>query len=185
MQNLEHADILERLAQTAERLSYNANWNPSHEGDSEMRIARNGRWYHQGGEIKRVGLIKLFSRLLRREGDRYFLVTPVEKLSIEVEDAPFVSINIEFQGEGDEQVVYVTTNLDDTLCIGDQHPLVVTIDPQTQEPSPYVSIGASLSVLLQRSDFYQLVERAEKREIDGRKVLGVLSQGRFYILGDY
>ena len=116
MQAPEHSDVLQRLSSTAERLSYSADWNPSQLGDSEMRIARDGRWYHQGGLIERSTLVQLFSRLLRREGDQYFLVTPVEKLTIEVEDAPFVSVEVKAQDEEGQQVLYVTTNLGDTRC---------------------------------------------------------------------
>ena len=183
MLNPDHNDTLQRLAASAKRLAYNTDWNPVQGGDSDMRIARDGRWFYQGSEIKRPALVQLFSRLLRREGEQYFLVTPVEKLSITVDDAPFVSINIAVQGAGAGQVVYVTTNLADTLSIGPEHPLRVETDPHSQEPSPYVSIGDNLAVLLQRSDFYQLVEYSEERTVDGQQVLGVLSQGEFYILG--
>ena len=103
-----------------------------------MRIARDGRWYHQGGEIRRAALVQLFSRLLRREGEQYFLVTPVEKLSIAVDDAPFVSIDVAVQGEGRQQQVYVTTNLQDTVLVCAQHPLWVELDSLTQEPLLYV-----------------------------------------------
>lgn len=185
MQSLDPVDVLQRLADSTERLSYSADWQPTQSGDSEMRIARDGRWYHQGDLIERPALVQLFSRLLRREGDQYFLVTPVEKLTIAVDDAPFVSINIDIQGEGSEQRVYVTTNLQDTVLIDPEHPLRVDIDPQTQEPSPYVSIGDNLAVLLQRSDFYQLVEYAQERVVDGQQVLGVYSQGEFYTLGAF
>lgn len=185
MQSLDPVDVLQRLADSTERLSYSADWQPTQSGDSEMRIARDGRWYHQGDLIERPALVQLFSRLLRREGDQYFLVTPVEKLTIAVDDAPFVSINIDIQGEGSEQRVYVTTNLQDTVLIDPEHPLRVDIDPQTQEPSPYVSIGDNLAVLLQRSDFYQLVECAHERVVDGQQVLGVYSQGEFYTLGAF
>ncbi|HKM37422.1 MAG TPA: DUF1285 domain-containing protein [Thiopseudomonas sp.] len=185
MHNTEQVDVLQRLADTAGRLSYNADWQPTQCGDSEMRIAKDGRWYHQGSVIARPALVQLFSRLLRREGDRYVLVTPVEKLSIEVEDAPFISIDTRVQGEGREQCVYVTTNLDDVVLIGPKHPLRVEIDPQTQEPSPYVSIGQNLEVRLQRSDFYQMVNGATERVLDGQPVLGVWSQGEFYSLGAF
>ncbi len=121
MQSLAPVDVLQRLADSADRLSYSANWQPTQCGDSEMRIARDGRWYHQGGLIERQALVQLFSRLLRREGDQYFLVTPVEKLTIAVDDAPFVSINIDVQGEGSQQAVYITTNLQDTVLVGSDH----------------------------------------------------------------
>lgn len=175
--------VLQRLANTAERLSYSADWHPTQLGDSEMRIARDGRWYHQGDLIERAALVRLFSRLLRREGDQYFLVTPVEKLTIEVDDAPFVSVEVKAQEEAGQQVLYVTTNLGDTVPVSAEHPLQVEIDPDTQEPSPYVSIGNNLAVLLQRSDFYWLVNAAQERIVDGQKVLGVCSKGEFYPLG--
>lgn len=183
MQGSEHRELLQRLAASAERLSYNSEWNPAYSGDSEMRIARDGRWFHQGRLIARPALVQLFSRLLRREGDQYFLVTPVEKLSIAVDDAPFLSINIEVQGEGKGQLVYVTTNLEDTVVIGPENPLEVITDPQTQEPSPYVSIAGNLAVLVQRSDFYQLVEYAEQAVVDEQPVMGIWSSNTFYVLG--
>lgn len=184
MQTAEASELLQRLAHTAERLSYSASWDPVYSGDSEMRISRDGRWYYQGSLISRPALVQLFSRLLRREGEQYYLVTPVEKLSITVDDAPFVSTNIEVEGQGDQQNIYVTTNLGDTALLGSEHPLWVNIDPQTQEPSPYLSIGNNLPVLLQRSDFYQLVEHAEQAVVDQRTVLGVWSQQQFFVLGE-
>lgn len=177
------SDVLQRLAQSAERLAYSASWQPTELGCSEMRIAKDGRWFHQGSVIKRAALLQLFSRLLRREGEQYFLVTPVEKLSIEVEDAPFVSIDSCVQGAGREQNIYVTTNLNDVLAVGPEHPLRVELDPLSQEPSPYVSIGNQLEVRLQRSDFYHLVEYGEEIVVDGQSVLGLWSQGEFYVLG--
>ena len=177
-------DALQRLTDSAERLAYSANWNPAQGGDSEMRIARDGRWFYQGSEITRPALVQLVSRLLRREGEQYFLVTPVEKLSIEVEDAPFVSVSLTVEGEGSAQQVYVTTNLGDSLVIGPQHPLRVKTDPDSQEPAPYVSIGDNLAVLLQRSDFYALVEYGVEQTQNGKQVLGVWSQGEFYLLGE-
>lgn len=175
-------NILQDLAQTAERLSYSKDWQPTQHGDSEMRIAKNGVWFHQGGEIKRPALVQLFSRLLRREGEQYFLVTPVEKLSIVVEDAPFVSINTDVQGQGSTQNLYVTTNLGDVVWVGPEHPLRVET-ASNGEPAPYVSIGEHLDVLLQRSDFYQLVDCAVERVVDGQSVMGLWSQGEFYVLG--
>ncbi|QEY58558.1 DUF1285 domain-containing protein [Pseudomonas sp. C27(2019)] len=183
MTDIDAVDVLQRLAATAERLSYNSDWNPTQCGDSQMRIASDGRWFYQGSLIARPALVQLFSRLLRREGEQYFLVTPVEKLSIEVEDAPFVSINTSIQGEGTEQKLYVTTNLHDTLCVSAEHPLWVVVDPLTQEPAPYVSIGANLAVRVQRSDFYQLVDHAQERLMDGERVMAVFSAGEWFSLG--
>ncbi len=183
MHDSDGSDVLQRLADSAQRLAYNAGWNPTQCGDSQMHIARDGRWFHQGSVIAKPALVQLFSRLLRREGDQYFLITPVEKLSIKVEDAPFVSINVNIEGEGDQQTIDVTTNLGDTVRVDAEHPLYVETDPATQEPSPYVSIGNNLAVLLQRSDFYWLVDCAEERIVDGQRIIGVCSQGEFYSLG--
>lgn len=179
----ENTDLLQRLARTAERLTYSANWQPPYAGDSEMRIARDGRWFYQGGEITRLALVQLFSRLLRREGEQYFLVTPVEKLSIEVEDAPFVSVDVNVIEQAGQQQVYVTTNLGDTVLISPEHPLQVEVDPESQEPSPYLTIGGNLKVLVQRNDFYRLVDCGEERQLDGQSVFGICSQGDFYLLG--
>lgn len=183
MSHPDSADVLQRLAASAERLSYNSEWNPTQCGDSQMRIASDGCWFYQDSLIARPALVQLFSRLLRREGEQYFLITPVEKLSIEVEDAPFVSINTYIEGEGREQKLYVTTNLHDTLCVSAEHPLRVEVDPRTQEPAPYVSIGADLAVRVQRSDFYQLVEYAQERREGDDKVMAVLSAGEWFSLG--
>jgi hypothetical protein len=183
MSNPDSVDVRQRLAASAERLSYNSNWNPAQCGDSQMRIANDGRWFYQDSLITRPALVQLFSRLLRREGEQYFLISPVEKLSIEVEDAPFVSINTYIQGEGCEQMLYVTTNLDDTVCVDAEHPLRVEVDPYTQEPAPYVSIGANLAVRVQRSDFYQLVEYAQEWQVGEDKIMAVLSAGEWFSLG--
>lgn len=183
MHDSDSSDVLQRLAASAARLAYSADWNPTQCADSQMRIARDGRWFHQGSEIAKPALVQLFSRLLRREDDQYFLITPVEKLSIEVDDAPFVSIDVDVRTDNGEQAVYVTTNLGDTVLVSATHPLHVETDPDTQEPSPYVSIGNNLAVLLQRSDFYRLVDCAEERVLDGQRVLGICSQGEFYSLG--
>ncbi len=183
MSETDAAEVLQRLAASAERLSYNKDWTPTQDGDSQMRIAKDGRWFHQGSLIAKPALVQLFSRLLRREGEQYFLITPVEKLSIDVEDAPFVSINTSIEGAGAEQKLYVTTNLHDTLCVDAEHPLRVEIDPRTQEPAPYVSVGANLAVRVERSDFYQLVEYAQERQVGEHRVMAVLSAGEWFSLG--
>lgn len=185
MHDSDETDVFQRLADTAQRFAYSAEWQPTQCGDSQMRIARDGRWFHQGSEIAKPALVQLFSRLLRREDDQYFLVTPVEKLSIAVEDAPFVSIDVDVRTDSGEQAVYLITNLGDVVLVSAAHPLHVETDPDTQEPSPYVSIGNNLAVLLQRSDFYRLVDCAEERVLDGQRVLGIRSQGEFYQLGAF
>ena len=106
-------------------------WNPPFCGDLDMRIARDGTWFYQGTPIGRPGLVKLFSSILKREGGKYFLVTPVEKVGIVVDDAPFVAIDFEVQGEGEAQNLRFVTQVDDVAKAGPEHPIRVERDPET------------------------------------------------------
>ncbi|NUU36385.1 DUF1285 domain-containing protein [Pseudomonas sp. C2B4] len=158
-------------------------WNPDFCGDIDMRIARDGTWYYLGTPIGRKPMVKLFSTIIRRDGDDYFLITPVEKVGIKVDDAPFVAVALEVEGEGEAQVLRFTTNVDETADAGTEHPIRVVIDPDTQEPSPYVHVRTNLEALIHRNVFYQLVELAVTREIDGQRWLGVWSAGEFFRIG--
>ncbi|KIV62798.1 Proteophosphoglycan precursor [Pseudomonas sp. FeS53a] len=159
-------------------------WNPDFCGDIDMRIARDGTWYYLGSPIGRKPMVRLFSSIIRRDGDDYFLVTPVEKVGITVEDAPFVAVSVEVSGEGERQVLRFVTHVEDEVEAGAEHPIRVVIDPVTQEPSPYVHVRANLEALIHRNVFYQLVELAVVREIDGRRWLGVWSGGKFFPIGE-
>ena len=159
-------------------------WNPDFCGDIDMRIARDGAWYYLGSPIGRKPMVRLFSSIIRRDGDDYFLVTPVEKVGITVEDAPFVAVSVEVSGEGERQVLRFVTHVEDEVEAGAEHPIRVVIDPVTQEPSPYVHVRANLEALIHRNVFYQLVELAVVREIDGRRGLGVGSGGEFFPIGE-
>ena len=158
-------------------------WNPDFCGDIDMRIARDGTWYYLGTPIGRKPMVRLFSTIIRRDGDDYFLITPVEKVGIRVDDAPFVAVALEVLGEGEQQVLRFTSNVEDQVDAGPDNPLRVVIDPVTQEPSPYVLMRSNLEALIHRNVFYQLVELAVAREIDGEEWLGVWSQGVFYPIG--
>lgn len=158
-------------------------WNPDFCGDIDMRIARDGTWFYQGTPIGRAPMVRLFSTILRRDGDDYFLVTPVEKVGIQVEDAPFVAISVEVEGQGEQQCLRFVTNVDDCGPIDVEHPLRVVIDPDSQEPAPYVRVRTNLDALVHRNVFYQLVELAVPRDIDGRSWLGVWSHGEFFPIG--
>ncbi|RRV07924.1 DUF1285 domain-containing protein [Pseudomonas sp. v388] len=158
-------------------------WNPAFCGDIDMRIARDGTWFYQGTPIGRKPMVRLFSTILRRDGDDYFLVTPVEKVGIQVDDAPFVAVQLEVQGEGEAQILRFITNVDDQAEAGAEHPLRVSIDPRTQEPSPYVHVRTNLEALIHRNVFYQMVELAVSRELDGQRWLGVWSHGVFFPIG--
>lgn len=158
-------------------------WNPDCCGDIDMRIARDGTWFYLGTPIGRKPMVRLFSTIIRRDGDDYFLVTPVEKCGITVDDAPFVAVSVEVEGEGEQQVLRFTTNVEDETVAGAAYPIRVELDPQTQEPSPYVLVRSNLEALIHRNVFYQLVELAVSREIEGREWLGVWSGGEYFPIG--
>lgn len=158
-------------------------WNPPFCGDIDMRIARDGTWYYQGTPIGRKPMVRLFSTILRRDGDDYVLVTPVERVGIKVDDAPFVAVMLTVVGEGASQILRFVTNVEDELEASAEHPLRVVIDPLTQEPAPYVHVRTNLEALIHRNVFYQLVELAVVEEIDGQRWLGVWSHGVFFRIG--
>lgn len=151
-------------------------WNPPLSGDLDMRIARDGTWFHEGTPINREGLVRLFSTILKREGDDYFLVTPVEKWRIEVEDAPFVAVDFEAEGVGEAQSLVFETNVGDRVVAGTDTPIRVERDDETGEPSPYVMVRDGLEALIDRKSFYRLVEIGEER--DGW--FGLWSDGVFF-----
>lgn len=151
-------------------------WNPPFCGDIDMHIKRDGKWYYEGGLIERSSLVRLFSTILKREGDRYFLVTPVEKVGITVEDAPFVAVDVEVKQLGPDQVLHFETNVGDNLLAGKDNPIRVQRDPETGEPSPYVLVRDNLEALIDRKSFYRLVELGTHH--DGW--FGLWSGGRFF-----
>ncbi|MGR3467653.1 MAG: DUF1285 domain-containing protein [Shimia sp.] len=155
-------------------------WDPPFCGDLDMRIARDGTWFYQGTPIGRPGLVKLFSSIIRKDGDAYFLVTPVEKVGITVDDAPFVAQDFEATGEGDAQVLTFSTHVGDTAVAGPDHPIRVTRDAETGEPSPYVLIRRNLKALIDRKSFYRLVDLGETRMHDGAEWFGISSSGVFF-----
>ena len=151
-------------------------WNPPDCGDLDMRIARDGTWFYLGTPIGRFELVKLFSSILRKDGDAYFLVTPVEKVGITVDDAPFVAVDFEVANPGPDQVLTFSTNLGDTSAAGAENPIRVERDAETGEPSPYVHIRAGLEALIDRKSFYRLVEIGSHQ--DGW--FGLRSGGQFF-----
>ena len=145
-----------------------------------MRIARDGTWFYQGTPIGRPELVRLFSTILRRDGDRFVLVTPVEKVGIKVEDAPFVAVDFSVEGEGAGQVLTFSTNLGDEAEAGPDHPIRVERDSETGEPAPYVHIRGGLEALIDRKSFYRLVEIGERRDHEGVECFGLRSGGEFF-----
>lgn len=160
-------------------------WNPPFCGQIDMRIARDGSWHYMGTPIPRPAMVKLFSSILRREPDDSFvLVTPAEKCQIRVDDVPFLAVELTLAGEGENRLIAFRTNVDDVVPLDAEHPLRVAINPRSGEPSPYVLVRDRLEALIARPVYYQLVELAEERTVDGRPVLGVQSAGRFFVLGE-
>ncbi len=155
-------------------------WNPPFCGDLDMRIARDGTWFYLGTPIGRTGLVKLFSSILRKDGDDYFLVTPVEKVGITVDDAPFVAVDFEASGEGRDQVLSFVTHVEDRVEAGPEHPIRVERDPETGEPSPYVLIRANLEALIDRKSFYRLVDIGTVEPVEGEDWFGLWSGGQFF-----
>lgn len=170
------ADIA-RLAE-ARKLPPVERWNPTHCGDSEMRIARDGTWFHQGSPIGREAMVRLFSTILRREADgSYVLVTPVEKLDIVVEDAPFVAVEMKVSGEGKAATLTFRLNTGDLVTADADHAL--RLEPRDDGPRPYLHVRAGLDAVVARAVYYDLAQRA----IDGGDVPpGVWSAGMFFPL---
>lgn len=141
-----------------------------------MRIARDGTWFYQGTPIGRPGLVKLFASIIRKDGDAYFLVTPVEKVGITVEDAPFVAVDFDRVSDG----LRFVTNVGDAVVAGPDHPIRVLRDPETGEPSPYILIRRNLEALIDRKSFYRLVDLGAVEAHEGDDWFGVASGGAFF-----
>jgi uncharacterized protein len=157
---------------------------PVEHGDLDMRIARDGTWYYRGSPIGRQPLVKLFASVLRREPNgSYWLVTPAERGRIEVEDVPFLAVELTVSGEGCEQQLIFRTNLDDIVTAGPDNPLRVET-AANGEPAPYILVRDGLEARLARPVFYELVELGGAEQVDGAARFGVWSKGAFFQLGD-
>jgi hypothetical protein len=154
-------------------------WNPRHCGEIDIRIAHDGTWFHEGRPIGRRELVRLFSTILRKDADGFHLVTPAEKLRIRVEDAPFVAVLLDVQGEDREQRLIFTTNVGDQAVAGPENPIRVAGD----ETAPYLHVRRGLEARISRAVFYQLAELAVPGTRDFAGLLGVWSQGIFFPLG--
>lgn len=158
-------------------------WDPPYCGEIDICIHKNGSWSYQGSEFKRQRLVKLFSKVLKREGDDYFLVTPVEKVKIQVEAEPFITTRVE-QSFNKEPAIAFNTNLDETVLAGPEH-LITVIENANKEPYPTIHIRNNLHALISRSDFYQLVEWSDTIEHNGKTICTVHSLGKDFVLGKY
>ncbi|OYV55406.1 MAG: hypothetical protein B7Z76_10640 [Acidiphilium sp. 20-67-58] len=159
-------------------------------GNLPFLIRRDGTWLYRGSPIGRKSMVCLFASVLKRDDDGdYLLETPVERGRIEVEDAPFVAVELDWHGEGRDQVLYLRTNVDETVAVGAEHPLRVAHDLLTCEPTPYVLVRPGqglfpIEARISRAVYYELVALAEPGVQFGKRVLGVWSQGAFFSLGE-
>jgi hypothetical protein len=161
-------------------------WNPKFCGDIDMKIMRNGKWFYMGTEIKRPAMVKLFSGILRLDSDNfYYLVTPVEKVRISVEDAPFIATSLISENKDNIKHLYFITNVNEKILLTKNNPLEIKIDNKTEEPSPYIFVRKNLKALISRSVFYELIELASKKNIDGKDCLVIDSAGEVFKLYEY
>jgi hypothetical protein len=163
-------------------------WNPVHCGDIGLQIRKDGSWWQNGVRFSRDKLVRLFSTILRRDSDGYFLVTPHEKVVVQVEDSPFVGVRADrlfvdgHESDG-QQVILVTTNVGDVVAVDASHPLRVAIDPRTGEPSTYILVRGGLEARLARPPYYEIVGWAEP-DGEGTKTMSVASSGVKFAVGE-
>ena len=157
-------------------------WNPPFCGDLDMRIASDGTWYYLKTPIGRPALVKLFASVLKREGDRYFLVTPVEKCGIVVDDAPFLAVELKVAPAAGGQILNFRTNVDDWVACGSAHALRFEPEPQTGGLKPYLHVRRDLWAKVTRALFYDLVALGEERDVGGERMFGIASGDAFFAM---
>jgi hypothetical protein len=170
------------LAQAGPRLPPVELWDPPFCGNLDMRIAADGTWYYLKTPIGRPALVKLFASVLKREGDDYFLVTPVEKCGIAVEDAPFLAVELKVEGGAVGQVLSFRTNVDEWIVCGPQHQLRFDPETGTGGLKPYLHVRRGLWAKVTRALFFDLVELGVERQVAGRAMFGVVSMGAFFAM---
>lgn len=156
-------------------------WNPPFLGDIDMHIAADGTWYYQGTPVKRDKMVRLFSRILHiDEEGRAFLVTPVEKVGISLEDAPFVAVRLEVENRDSKQVLTFETNVGDVVCVDADHPIRFSGDPTADGLRPYVRVRGRLEALVTRALVFDLVDHGCVEKVDGQSQFGIWSSGTFF-----
>ena len=158
-------------------------WNPPFCGDLDMRIARDGTWFYNGTPIGRPALVRLFSTILKREDGKHFLVTPVEKVGIQVDDAPFLAVEMVRDGEGDASTLRFRTNVDDWVTCDAAHGLRFERD-KDDGLTPYLHVRADLWAKVTRAIYYDLVDLGEEHMADGVMKFGIRSGGAFFSMAD-
>ena len=159
-------------------------WNPPFCGDIDMRIAGDGTWFYQKTPIGRLALVKLFSSVLKREGDKYFLVTPVEKVGIAVDDAPFMAVELALDQNAAGRVLKFRTNVDEWIEAGPGHALRFDEDAANGGLKPMLHVRSDLWAKVTRALFYDLVELGEERDVDGKAMFGVASEAEFFPMAE-
>jgi uncharacterized protein len=159
-------------------------WNPPFCGDLDMRIAADGTWYYLKTPIGRPALVKLFASVLKRENDKYYLVTPVEKCGIEVEDAPFLAVELDVAERPDGRILNFRTNVDDWVACGPEHALRFEREAGTGGLKPYLHVRRDLWAKVTRALFFDLVALGEERDVGGKPMFGVVSMGTFFAMAD-
>jgi hypothetical protein len=154
-------------------------WDPPSCGDIDMKIGADGTWFYQKTPIGRPALVKLFSSILKREGDNYYLVTPVEKVRLIVEDAPFLAVELKVD-QAEQQILAFRTNVDDWVEAGPGHALRFIREPATGGLKPYLHVRRDLWAKVTRALYYDLVELGETRDVAGKRMFGVASKGEFF-----
>jgi hypothetical protein len=157
-------------------------WNPPFCGDLDLRIAADGTWHYLKTPIGRPALVKLFASVLKREGDKYYLVTPVEKCGIVVEDAPFLAVELTVDRRASRQLLHFRTNVDDWVACGPQHALRFEPEPETGGLKPYLHVRRDLWAKVTRALFYDLVELSEERNVGGQRMFGIASDLEFFAM---
>jgi hypothetical protein len=158
-------------------------WNPPFCGDLDIRIASDGTWFYLGTPIGRPALVRLFSTILKREADRYFLVTPVEKVGIRVDDVPFLAVEMRVEGEGPARTLSFRTNVDDWVRCDANRPLRFELAADGGL-TPYLHVRADLWAKVTRALYYDLVELGEEHTVDRRAMFGIWSGGGFFAMAD-
>lgn len=155
-------------------------WDPDFCGNINIKIQKDGTWLYNGSPINRIKLVKLFSNILKKEGNNYFLVTPVEKVGIMVEDAPFLINNLDITGQGRGKTFDFTTQVGDTVRLSKNNPLRFTFNSKSFEPSPYILVRNNLEALIDRKNFYRLINSGETSEYKNENWFGVWSENTFF-----
>lgn len=173
--------LIGRAARAGKGLPPVDRWNPEFCGDLDMEIKADGTWFYLGTPIGRMPLVQLFSTVLRKDEDgKTYLVTPVEKVGIRVVDAPFVAVEMNVSGEGDERVITFRTNVGDVVEAGPDHPLRFVDEDDTDGLKPYVHVRGRLEALVARPVMYEMVNHGEEIEVDGVAMFALRSKGMIF-----